>query len=141
MKMTDTDMRIQLSKFIADAGVSMTVRPIDSNPNMIDGDPRSAHYACKLKVGHSQLTVAFSMGSGLRREPSLSDVLDCLASDASGIEQCAGQFEDWCGEYGYDTDSRKAERTFKICELQATNLKRLLGPSAYETLLWNVERG
>ena len=132
---------IPLSKFIADAGISMTVKPADNNPNMIDGDPRASHWACKIKAGRSQLTVAFSMGSGLSGEPKLADVLDCLASDASGVENCAGKFDDWCGEYGYDTDSRKAERTFNICKRQAANLKRLLGPSAYETLLWNVERG
>jgi hypothetical protein len=28
---------------------------------------------------------------------------------------CPQTFEDFCAEYGYDEDSRKAERTFRTC--------------------------
>ncbi len=128
-----------LAEFIKSAGITMTLKPIDSNPNMIDPDPRMRHYACTLRSGKSRLTVPFSMGSGLSRAPELADVLDCMASDSSGVEN-AKSFEDWCAEYGYDTDSRKAERTFKICEREAENLKRFLGESAYQTLLWKTDR-
>ena len=71
--------------------------------------------------------------------PELEDLLDCLASDASGIEN-SPDFEDWCGEYGYDTDSRKAEKIFKTVEHQARRLKQFLGDDLYEALLWNTER-
>lgn len=86
-----------LDHFIKSLGLTMTVTPADNNPNMIDADPRMHHYACKMKYDRRQLTVAFSMGSGLTREPEISDVLDCLASDAAGVENASG-FEDWCGE-------------------------------------------
>ena len=79
------------------------------------------------------------MGSAHKSPPTLADVLDCMAGESAGVEN-ARDFADWCGEYGYDTDSRKVERTFKACQQQAADLKRLLGPAAYETLLWNVER-
>jgi hypothetical protein len=43
------------------------------------------------------------------KEPDAYDVLSCIASDLYAPET----FEEFCSEYGYDEDSRKAERTFK----------------------------
>jgi hypothetical protein len=67
------------------------------------------------------------------------EVLDCLASDACSTDN-ASSFEDWCRDIGYDTDSWRAHRTFKIIEAQAAKLKRFLGDDLYEALLYNTER-
>ena len=86
------------------------------------------------------MLVYFSKGYGHHgTRPALDEVLDCLASDASGIES-AHSFDNWCSEYGYDTDSRKAEKTWRICTEQAIRLQYLLGPALYKALLWNTER-
>lgn len=133
---------MNIQAFIRQHRLSMTVDYADTNPNMSGDDEwrRTAHhYKCVLKCGRRQMTVPFSQGCAHTSEPTAADVLDCLASDAAGIEN-ARSFEDWAGEYGYDTDSRKAERTFRTCERQAESLKRLVGPEAYETLLYSVER-
>lgn len=131
---------MDISEFIVAHGLTMTCHRIDQNPNMIDPDPRMSHWACKIKTRlGKQLTVPFSMGAAHVGEPRLADVLDCMASDSCGVDNAAS-FEDWCGEYGYDTDSRKAERTFKICQRQSANLKRLLGDVGYQTLVYDVER-
>jgi hypothetical protein len=71
--------------------------------------------------------------------PTLGEVLDCLASDAASVDN-ARSFEDWASDFGYDTDSRKAKRTYKTCEKQAAKLKALLGDEAYEQLLYHTER-
>lgn len=81
----------------------------------------------------------FSQGSAHTEEPTLADVLDCLASDASSYDN-AGTFEEWASEYGYDSDSRKAEKTYKAIKRQAEQLKRTLGQDAYEELLYKTER-
>jgi hypothetical protein len=83
-------------------------------------------------------TVAWEQDT-MPEPPSLIEVLDCLAMDANGIEN-ASSFEDWCGEYGYDTDSRKAEKTYRICARQVEKLRAMLGREAYEELLYGVER-
>lgn len=44
-------------------------------------------------------------------QPSAYDILSCVASDSS----CPDTFKDFCAEFGYDEDSRKAEATFKRC--------------------------
>ncbi len=73
-----------------------------------------------------------------RKIPTASDVLDCLASDASTMDN-ARSFEEWAGDLGYDEDSRTAERTFKVCEKQAEDLRALLR-DAYDECLYHLER-
>jgi hypothetical protein len=73
------------------------------------------------------------------RHPTLEDVLDCLASDASGYIN-SRHFEDWAGEYDYDTDSRKAEAMYRTVGEQVTQLEALLGRKALHELAFEVER-
>ena len=80
------------------------------NPNM--NDASMDHWRCRLRNDGKSMTVYFSKGSGHNgAAPTLEEVLETLASDASGVDN-ARDFEDWCSEYGYDTDSRTAERTY-----------------------------
>lgn len=57
-------------------------------------------------------------------EPTLVDVISSVVSDT----QCVafGQtFEDFCDEFGYDEDSRSAERIFNACRDEFFGLNRL----------------
>ena len=58
--------------------------------------------------------------------PKLEDVLYCLFLDASGYDNLL-QFEEWAEEYGYDTDSRKAEEIYNNCNTNARKLHKALG--------------
>ena len=53
--------------------------------------------------------------------PRLDDLLHCLTSDAQASEQ---SFEDWCGDFGYDTDSIKALDTYRECQKIAGKLRK-----------------
>lgn len=56
--------------------------------------------------------------------PTLDAVLYALHSDAGGVRH--GQtFEDWAGDFGCDTDSRKAEKCFNACRETWAALVRL----------------
>jgi len=127
---------LTLTAFIQQHGITMSADPADANPNMPTGRGWQ-HWRCTLACGHREMTVYFSQGPAICREPTVEDVLDCLAMDASGL---GGSFEDWCNEFGYDTDSRRAERTFQLIERQSKQLQRLIGADAYETLLYQIER-
>jgi hypothetical protein len=48
--------------------------------------------------------------------------------------------EDWCGELGYDPDSRRAERTFKAIEQQTEKLRRFLDAEGLDDLVYHTER-
>lgn len=131
-----------LKGFLADHPVTMTTEWADRNPHMDDMPAGSSHWKCVLVSkadGRRRLTVYFSQGPAISREPSVEDLLDCLASDAATWEN-AQDFEDWARDLGYDPDSRKAERIYRAVEKQAKGLKRLLGDDAYDSLLWQVER-
>jgi hypothetical protein len=134
---------LKLADVIAAHKITMSCTRVDSNPNM-DGD--MDHWRCLIsrpeeggRKRHT-MTVTFSQGYGHHgAEPELASVLDCLASDAAGVENAQG-FEDWCSDYGYDTDSRKPEKVYKACEREVDRLKRFLGEELYKDLLWNTER-
>lgn len=74
--------------------------------------------------GRTMGPVDFFTGSGIMRKPGAADVLSCLISDAFAGEQT---FADFCGDFGYDEDSRKAERTWKQCAAYAGHVRHLLG--------------
>lgn len=130
--------------FIAREGITMTAVKVPANPNM-DGDAEwsaqaSHYYVTFSRAGSPEKLVSyFSQGSAHKRAPQAEDVLDCLASDAASVENARG-FEDWADELGYDTDSRKAERTYDVCRQQANHLRRFLGAQLYTTMLFGVER-
>lgn len=127
-----------MSAFVRLNKIRMDADWADENPNMADYQNMN-HFKCVLKMGRSRMTVYFSQGYGISGEPDAELVLDCLASDSAGVEN-ARSFEDWANEYGYDTDSRKAEKGFKVCERQAEKLKAFLGDDLYQKLLWKTER-
>lgn len=62
-------------------------------------------------------------GGGSASDPTADDVVECLASDASA---CDVSFSEWCGDYGYDEDSRSAERTYRACRKIGARFRKFL---------------
>jgi hypothetical protein len=62
--------------------------------------------------------------------PSPYSVLACLSSDVHTPET----FEDFCSEYGYDEDSRKAFHTFKAANRLAVRLRAFFSEAEIEAL-------
>lgn len=126
-----------LSEFVKSAGVTMTAERTDANPNMT-GSRDMDHWRVVLKAGRSRLTTYFSMGFGHNgAKPTVESVLSCLASDASSADE---SFEDWCSNLGFDTDSRTAERTYNVTKKQTAKLRKFLGESAFDTLVYHTEQ-
>jgi hypothetical protein len=57
-------------------------------------------------------------------DPTLEDVMYALLMDAN-VGRQALSFGEFCDEYGYDEDSRKAYNIFTACQEQYTKLRRL----------------
>jgi hypothetical protein len=53
-----------------------------------------------------------------------AEVLARVLADGEGA--CRVGFEDWASEFGYDTDSRKAERIYMTCQEQGRQAARLV---------------
>ena len=93
---------------------------------------RSDKWECWLSRGDNKIFVVFHLGEGHEgREPELKDVIHALLSDSY-----AGSlsFEDFCEEFGYDTDSRRAYATWEDCERHARKLRVLFTPEEIEQL-------
>ncbi len=70
----------------------------------------------------------------LKAEPVLPTVIEVMYSLLMDADSGDYSFEDFCGNFGYDEDSRKAEQTWRACQEQGRKLRTLLG-SEYSTAL------
>lgn len=61
-------------------------------------------------------------------EPTAYDVLACIT------KYDPGTFEDFCSEFGYDTDSRSAEKIYKAVVKEFDNICKLFTDSEIEQL-------
>ena len=52
----------------------------------------------------------------------------CFLSDAVGASE---SFDNFCGEFGYDTDSRKAEKIYRKCKKQLEKLNKIYDGDIY----------
>lgn len=66
--------------------------------------------------------------------PELADVLSSLVLDASCWDN-ARTFEDFCDEFGYDPDSRSAERIYEACGKIWKDLREVCGREFFAELL------
>lgn len=64
-------------------------------------------------------------------DPDLTDVMSCLLNDGRSAE---GTFEDFAGEFGYDTDSRKALEIYLTCQVTRGKMINMLGLELFEEL-------
>lgn len=95
-----------------------------------DKDTRNI-YTIRLQRGKKSYSFTFgqSMASSeIGEEPTAYDVLACLT------KYDPGTFENFCSDYGYDTYSRKAEKTYKAVCKEYQNVCRLFSESELEQL-------
>lgn len=116
--------------------IRMSAEYIDARPDrlMDDMPASSTHWRCVLRRGNRRMTVYFSQGPAISREPTVADLLNCLASDWTDQP-----FEDWARDLGFDLDSRKAERIYRAVVRQSAALGRLLDGDL-DTLLYKTDR-
>lgn len=137
-----------LSDYVAQRHVRVE---ITDGPNMdveIMADGRTwEHYVYTLRIflrsprgQERQMDLPWKQGLGITADPSPETVLDCLVSDSWGWMQAEG-FADWAGEYGFDSDSVRALRTWEAVERNAKAFIEFLGGEAeLERLAQDYER-
>lgn len=76
-------------------------------------DDKDCRYVFKCRLTRGGRSYTFNFGQSINagaEEPTLYDILACLQ------KYDCGTFEDFCSEFGYGTDSRKAEKIYKaVC--------------------------
>ena len=116
---------------VAAADGTLTAERVDWNPKMLMNRDMD-HWRVTLRYGKSRMSLNFSMGFGLNgREPDVAGVLECLLSDSTACDQ---DFHEFCREFGYEEDSRTAERIYKACVRSGERLRAFLGQKYEEAL-------
>jgi hypothetical protein len=120
-------------QFILDAmDVKFDFASIIERPDGLGDWPADAsHFRVNIKQGAEVMTITYSMGSAHTGMPKETDVFHCLLQDTSDIED---SFEDWAENLGYDTDSRKAEKSYNACKATFEGLQRLFSSSELDDL-------
>lgn len=83
---------------------------------------RNPHASFKDK--QLQAEVAAKLARQQNVSPNLADVLHSLLLDGEAFFN-GETFEEWASNFGYDTDSRKAEEIFKACDLIGRQLNKV----------------
>lgn len=126
MSATVTEYQSNAKKFLARHNVKLSVAFVDNScPPFCDGKHiHGDKYRVTVTRDGKRIQFCFWNSyndSQACRPPDEYDILSCASSDL----YCPADFEDFCAEYGYDVDSRKAEKTFKACRAQSERLQRI----------------
>lgn len=81
-------------------------------------------YQVTLSYEDRTMSLTFYQGLGIDHDPTAASVLESVLSDWTPAD---ATFEDWASDYGYDTDSRKAEATFRAVQEQSRAWETLIG--------------
>lgn len=109
--------------------IEMKATRIVKRPDLTSvNDPwyfRADHFKCVFTRKGKQMTAYFSQGEGFKGEPpTIGRVLESIHLDATSVDNVS--FEEWAQGFGYDPDSRKAERLYRACKRSARKMERFL---------------
>lgn len=115
----------QASDFLTKHGISFSAKLANTKtPSWKDDSRPVNHFIVTLKQGKKRVSFDF-FDSIANREKGITEldaysVLSCCSSEI----HCPETFEEFCSEFGYDEDSRKAEKTFKSLKKFSDKLKK-----------------
>lgn len=116
------DYEKQANDFAKKYGVKLTIIDRDYKKHFVDD--KDCRWVFKCRLTRNGKSYTFNFGQSISdgdKEPTMYDILACLQK-----YEC-GTFSDFCGEFGYDCDSRKAERIYKAVCREYDAVKRLFG--------------
>lgn len=93
----------------------------------------------RVTIANRGQRISFKFGDSIantQEHKALDDysILACVKSDYYTDEKRFPTFKDFADEFGYDRDSREAEKTYKRCLKQAEKLHRVFTPEEVEKL-------
>ena len=116
-------------RFATETGLKMSVKLHVFGKHFQDDTQNRYIFKITLKKEGKPFTFKFgqSIANG-SEEPTLYDVLTCL------IKYEVGTFDDFCGNFGYDYDSRSAKKIYKLVLKEYANMERLFSTEELEIL-------
>jgi len=120
---------IKAEKFLKDTNTEFKAEFKKHDFHFEDDKEKRDIYTITLKRGDR--VFIFDFGQSIAKlgvMPSVYDVLACLTSNE------VGSFEEFCSSYGYEEDSRKAEKTYNAVLNEWNNVKMLYTDKEIEKL-------
>jgi hypothetical protein len=109
---TQTDYRQQAIDFANKHGVKLHIG--DKEYKHYFDDDKDTRFVFKCRLSRKGKSYSFTFGQSINngdKEPELYDVLACLQ------KYDPGTFENFCSDFGYNSDSRKSEKIYKaVCK-------------------------
>ena len=111
--------------FAEKTGTKLSVNGFEYGP-YFDRDEKEKvkRYIFRCRLTRGGKSYSFKFGQSINdgcKEPTIYDVLSCMQKSD------VGTFENFCDEFGYDTDSRRAERVYKAVRVEWKAMERLFG--------------
>lgn len=121
MKTTDSYTKTA-QQFANKYNVKLTI--LDSEFRKYFLEDKEPRYVFKCKLSRGKKSYTFNFGQSIAaggEEPNIYDILACLT------KHDPESFEFFCSNYGYNTDSRAAEKIYKAVVKEYNAVNRLFG--------------
>ena len=114
------DYQVNAAKFAEKHGIKLSVIGEPEYKRYWETD-KERRYVFKLRLSRNGKKYTFTFGQSINEgatPPNMYDVLSCITKSDPET------FENFCSEFSYDTDSRTAERTYKVvCKEYAATVR------------------
>lgn len=123
------DYNAQTNKIAKKLG--LTLKVISQKFGKYFPSDTDSRFIFKMKLQRGKKSYTFNYGQSIEmgsNHPTMYDILSCLQKYE------VGTFEDFCGDFGYDTDSRTAEKTYKAVCKEYEAMTRLFNQEELEKL-------
>jgi hypothetical protein len=134
MKPQKSEYQVHAEEFLSTHKIIFSAKFIANKPYFADDKENRDVYTCTFTRNKTKLSIQFgqslvnSKPSRHAKAPNAYDVLSCIEKYSPDT------FENWCAEFGYDTDSRKAENTWKLCVDQWFQVERFFTSDELEKI-------
>jgi hypothetical protein len=119
MNATDTK---PLKELCAELNITASVRELDGDLTQF---PEWAKQGWSIVLKYQGKRAQFRFyGGGKASTPTASDLIWSVATDSTALNE---NFNYWCDNFGYSTDSIKARSIYKACSVNAKRLIKLIG--------------
>lgn len=121
---TMTDYEKQAQEFLKSVRGDVKVEFLEYGKHFDDDKEARNVYRFTIKRGGKSYSGRFGqsiVATNAGNEPTVSDILSCLTKNDPGT------FDEFCSEFGYDTDSRRAEKTYKAVVKEWAGVDRVFG--------------
>lgn len=132
-----TTQQPAVAQYLAAQSITFTASYRGVKRKALGGDHPMDEWEVSFSSSRGSDYFEFFTGMGHRTpkkqpvEPSAASVLYCRIGDSRAASM---SFSEWCDEYGYDEDSRRAESLYFACAEAGKKLQAVFTPAQLDTL-------